>query len=472
MKFSKLDLLTLLISLFLFASCENTSTIGLEVDPSSAIQGSLVDSITITSRTIQESDIETSTATRHPFGYLIDPTFGTTESSLAMTVNLPVNAYSFGNTPTIDSAILVLNYGGEFYGDSTSTYSIDVRQLKTDLSKETSFLSNKDWPYFNPIIGNKTGKLYPTTKYKVTDIVVGKADTLRTVTPQLRIPLDKNFIQANIAEANATDLKYNSNFTGYFGGLHLQINKTSSTGKGGIMFFDFAGTNSAVVLYYKNQNATTGLKDTTSVNFPIETVSNPIAATIKHNYSSTPVATQLSNPTVQYPVTYLQPLVGLRNKIAFPYLNKFAANIGKIVVNKAELVIDISTGSDVIPYGAAPRLALYRYDIAEQRQNVPDNNSATQYNSGDPRSLSPTVFGGYYNSVTKQYVFVVTSYIQDLLNGKTTDYGTFLAVTPTNEYQIYPSISAAARSVIGSFKKTPVAGDNLMKLNIYYTKIN
>jgi hypothetical protein len=476
MKFSKLDLLTLLISLFLFASCENTSTIGLEVDPSSAVQGSLVDSITITSRTMGEDETPTNSATRHPLGYMKDVLFGTTESSLAMAVNLPNDAYDFGTTPVIDSAILVLNYGGEFYGDSTATYSIDVHPLNVNISKETSFLSNRDWTYNSQLIGNKTGKLYPTTKYKVTDIVAGKADTLRTVTPQLRIPLDKDFIQNNIANLSATSLKYNSNFARVFNGLHVQINKTNSTGNGGVAFFEFTGTTSALVLYYKKQNATTTtLKDTVSVNFPIiaNTVDKgPIAATIKHDYTGTPVATQLSNPTLQYPATYLQPLVGLRNKIAFPYLNKFATNIGKIVVNKAELVIDLNAGTDVIPYGAAPRLALYRYDLAEQRQNVPDNNSATQNSSGDPRSLDPIVFGGYYNSVTKQYIFVITSYIQDLLNGKTKDYGTFLAPTPTNEYQISPSISTGARSVIGSFKKTPVVGDNLMKLNIYYTKIN
>ena len=55
MKFIKLDLLTLLISLFLFASCESTSTIGLEVDPSAAVQGNLIDTLTINSRTQLEA---------------------------------------------------------------------------------------------------------------------------------------------------------------------------------------------------------------------------------------------------------------------------------------------------------------------------------------------------------------------------------------------------------------------------------
>ncbi|RZK77313.1 MAG: DUF4270 family protein, partial [Pedobacter sp.] len=184
------------------------------------------------------------------------------------------------------------------------------------------------------------------------------------------------------------------------------------------------------------------------VNFPIKNAINPIAATIKHDYTGTAVATQLANPNTQYATTFLQPMAGLKNKIAFPYLGKFASEIGKVAINKAELVIDLSSGSDVIPYGAAPRLALYRYDIAERRQNLPDNNPGSQTVAGDPRAVSPQIFGGYYNSVTRQYIFAVTAYVQDLMDGKTKDYGTFLAPTPINEFSIFPSVSTAARSVI------------------------
>lgn len=472
MKFLKLDLLTLLISLFLFTSCENTSTIGLQVDPSIAVDGKLIDTITVRSKTIQDDIGSTYILRRHPFGYLQDPTFGTTESSLAMSVNLPNEAYDFGTAAVLDSAVLVLNYAGEFYGDSTANYSIDVHQLTNNLAKETSFLSTKTYQYSATLLGNKIGRIFPNTKYKITDVVVGGPDTLKTVTPQIRIKLDAAFIKNNIIDLSATKLKYNSNFTAEFKGLKVQINKPASTGIGGLMFFDFAGSNSYLSLYYKKDNATTATKDTISVNFPISTSTNPIAASVSHTYTSA-ITTQLNDATsTQYPVTYLQPLSGLRNKIAFPYLNKFAGNIGKIIINKAELVIDISDGTDVIPLGAAPRIALYRYDIAERRQNVPDNNLGSQTSAGDPRALSPTVFGGYFNSIKKQYVFVITSYMQDLLDGKTQDYGTFLGSTPSTEFSIIPSYSTGARAVLGSFKKAPLAGDDLMKLNIYYTKGN
>lgn len=475
MKFIKLDLLTLLISLFLFASCENTSTIGLEVDPSIALQGNLVDTATITSRTLTDDVTATYALSRHPFGLLKDPTFGLTASDLSMSVNLPSSTtYSFGTNAVLDSAVLVLNFGGEFYGDSTANYTIDVHQLTNNLANELSFLQNKTFPYNSTLLGSRTGKIFPNTKFKVTDVVTGATDTLKTVTPQIRIKLDNTFIKNNILSLNEATLKYNSRFADAFKGLHVRIRENSVSGVGGIMFFDFAGTASNLELYYKKQNATTTTAvDTVKAIFPINTSSNPVAASIKHDYTGTPIAIQLAAPNQQFPVTYLQPMSGLRNKIAFPYLKNFATNVGKIAINKAELVIEVAAGSDPLPFNAAPRLSLYRYDIAGIRKNIPDGDNGTdQSSAGDKRALAPTTFGGYYDLINRRYVFVVTSYIQDLMDGKTTDYGTFLAPTPLNTFEIYPSMATGARAVIGSFKKTPVAGDNVMKLNIYYTKIN
>ena len=225
------------------------------------------------------------------------------------------------------------------------------------------------------------------------------------------------------------------------------------------------------------------------MDFPIGSTSSPVTTAIKHDYTGTPVKTQLDNPNpaTPYTVTYLQALAGLRNKIAFPHLKNFLSDLRKqpgnssatkVLINKAEIVIDLSPGTDVIPFTAAQRLALYRYDIAGQRTNVPDNDNSVQgsYN-GDPRALgSEVLFGGYFDSVNRRYIFTITSYIQDLLDGKTEDYGTFLApsaftVSSSREY-VNPSVTSGARSIISKWKKDPAAGDKLIKLNIFYTQIN
>jgi hypothetical protein len=458
MKFIKIDLLTLLIGLFLFASCKSSNTIGLDVDPATAIQGSLVDSVTVDTKTVNDEPASTAALLRYPLGFLNDPELGTTEASLAMSVNLPSSKYSFGTNPTIDSVVLVLPYSTQFYGDSTSTYSLDVHQLTNDISEQTTFKSNREWAYdATTLAGNYTGIIKPTTPLKVTDVVAGKADTLRSVAAQLRIKLDPSFISNTILK-DTTILTNNAFFTGAFKGLHVSVNKDKTKGAGGIAFFGMSGSDSNLEIYYKKQNATTSTaRDTVEVKFPIITTTNPVAATVKHSYS-TNVSTQLANPTVQYPVTYLQGLAGLRNKISFPHLADFIKNLGgKIVINKAELVIDLSSGTDVSPFVAAPRLALYTYDIAGVRTNIKDNAVPTT-----------STYGGLYNSTTKNYTFIVTSYLQQLIDGKSIDYGTYLSTSSTTEFDLNPPVTSAARSIIGSFGNST----NKVRLNIYYTKIN
>ncbi len=472
MKFTKLDLLTLLISLFLFASCKNSNTIGLEIDPGTEIQGKLTDTITVLSKTMTDdvtytwasSGSETNLV-RHPFGYLTDPLLGTSEASLAMAVNLPSSAYRFGANAVLDSAILVLPYSTQFYGDTTtSVYSVDVHQLSTDISLASNFKSTKEWPY-GALAGNFTGKIKPTTPSKITDIVTGAADTLKVAVPEMRIKLSNAFIQANIVNIDTNQLANSATFTSAFKGLHVSINKANSSGTGGLMFFDMSGANSRVELYYKKPNATTPANiDTVQAYFPISTSTNPVAATVKHSYT-TAVNAQLADVTnKQYDVTYLQGMGGLRNKISFPYLQKFYANFGtktgtKIIINKAELVIDLSPGTDVAPFTAAPRLALYRYDIAGQRINLADNSSS------DPRA---TAFGGYYDMTTKKYIFTVTAYLQDLLDGKTIDYGTYLSTSSSSEFDALPALTSGARAVIGSSANAT----SKIRLNVYYTVVN
>jgi hypothetical protein len=478
MKFTKLDLLTLLISLFLFASCKNSNTIGLDLDPATQISGTLVDSLTVLTKTVADDPTYTWIAiptttnlnlARHPLGYLVDPVLGTTESSLSMGVNLPSSAFSFGNTPVLDSAVLVLPYSTQFYGDTTtSVYSIDVHQLTSDISRGNSFTTSQVYPFAPAVIGNFTGKIKPTTPLKITNIVTARVDTVGAVVPQLRIKLNNEFIQSTILGVDTSQLKNNPAFANYFKGLHINLNKTTSTGTGGMMFFNMSSTTTArIELYYKRKNATTATNiDTLMTGFPVALSGvNPVAATINHTYSEE-VTTQLADVSnKQYNVTYLQGLAGLRNKVSFPYLKTFYDKFGvkagsKIIINKAELVVDVSSGTDVAPFAAAPRLALYRLNIAGQRVNLPDNLAT------DPRIN--TNFGGIYDLTNKRYTFIVTSYLQDLLDGKTEDYGTFLATSPSTEFSLTPTVTAASRVVIGSFTNPT----NKTKLNIFYTVVN
>ncbi|MBB6236671.1 hypothetical protein HDC90_001283 [Pedobacter sp. AK013] len=476
MKFTKQDLLTLLIGLFLFASCKNPDGVGLDVDPATTITGTLVVS-PVKSQLVLEDPANTYGLNRYPLGYMTDPTFGKTEAALALTVYPVSTSYDFGTSPVLDSAVLVLKIDTtstltKFYGDTTnSKYSIDVYQLA---NKVTTYKSTDVQSINNTLLGNFTGKLAPNTKRKILDIVPGKADTLKTVPAQIRIPLNRAFIQNAILNLGTAGTATDTKFIESFKGLYAQVNKTSSTGVGGIAFINFSGADSYLQLVWKKTNSSNGI-DTASVNFPIgrmvtnatqtANVISGIAANIKHDYTGTPVQDQIAtpNPSAPYSVTYLQGLAGVKTKLTFPELTNFKSTYGKAIINKAELVVELGESAPAYPFNAAQRLSLYRWDIAHQAADIPDYTTFSSSASG-----GAALFGGYFDSLKKRYIFIVTSYVQSLIDKNVEDYGTFLAPTSYTDFQRVPSATSAERSIIGASDATA----NKIKLNIYYTKIN
>lgn len=490
MKFTKLDLLTMLISLFLFSSCKDASTVGLDVDGNTAIQGTLLDTVTIKTQTLQDVNIATyfpasaAGLPRYPLGEMNDDVFGKTTASLAMSVNLPSSSsYDFGTNAVIDSAVLILPYSfiaattassriNQFYGDSTATYNVTVNQLTSNLATTTSFLSNKEYAAGTQL-GAFSGKIKPNTYIKTKDIIAGAEDTLVTHQPQLRIRLDNELIKSKIMSLDSASLSTNARFAISFKGL--KVSASVASGKGGMMFFNLSTADSAsVAIYYKNQNATTAtVTDTLVAKFQILTTANPVAATVKHDYSGTDVESQLKNPATEYQTTYLQAMSGVRNKISFPYLKDLTAKIGsKILINKAQLVIDINNDADSIPFKIPKRLTLYGTDIAGSRIKIADNNPYSSTNtSGDIRVYNSGIaFLGGYNTTQKTYVFNVTNHIQDIIDGKIIDYGTYLAPTDDTDdgYDLFPYPVSAGRAVIGSFNNTD---NRKIRLNIYYVKV-
>jgi len=458
MKFFKLDLLTLLISLFILSSCKNQDTIGLGVNTSNQITGSLIDTSTIIINTIPEDSVITSALPTTPLSYFKDPVFGTTESNLAIDLNLPGStAYTVpSGTINIDSALLVLRYAPGFYGDSiASRYKANVYQLNERLFSNSVYLNTKHWSYNSSnLLGTKSFFSRTGDSLKIINPVAGGPDTLVKIPPQLRIPIDPAFIYKILYNATANQLNSNLIFKQNVKGLYITLDKNQS-GPGGTFMFELDSA-AAIHVYYKN-NAGTAI-DTAILILP----SILHAAEIKHTYSPA-IQTELSNTTTSRKTFYLQGLAGLRAKISFPYLKNIVKTLGSdVVVNRAELVITANPGSD-IPFMPIRKLALYRYDLANQRTLVEDAAPS------DPRAFSSAGFGGFYNAPTQQYHFLITAYIQDLMRGLTPDLGTFIGVVPNNlSNGIATTALVDGRTfAVGADKASPYR----LKLNIIYTKI-
>jgi hypothetical protein len=460
MKLFKLDLLTLLISLFILSSCQDTESIGLEVDPATEIKGSLIDTITINASTVVEDSIITNSLEQYPLGYLNDQIMGKTSASIGMSLTLDPPGLSFGTNPVLDSAVLVLYYGREFHGDSTSKFQIEVRQLANALNESSIHYNTKTIGSNSQILGSKLSNFNFKDSVKVTELVKGKPDVQRSKAPHLRIQLDKNFISNNLLIANTTTLSSNLELNKALKGLYLSVNNAQTTGKGGIAFFNLTDS-SRLEVYYKSENGTA--IDTTLQKFPIKNNLSPVVANFKHDYTGTAIQTQLNNPNTKFDNTFVQGLAGLRTKLNFPHLDKLKS-LGNITINKAELVVTVVGGTD--QFKPAQRLLLYQTDIAKQRQLIQD------FGINPVISLTDLDFGGFYDRTNKRYKFVITTYIQDMLRGRTKQYDTYIAPVTINynrQSGPVPSGATATSAVIGSGK----AGVSYkMKLNIIYSKIN
>jgi hypothetical protein len=457
-----------LISLFILSGCSNPSLVGLDVDPGDQIQGLYTDTVSIQSSTFREDSVVTSGSPITPFGYLKDPVIGESSSSLAFALaplssgdsRLPANI-------TIDSAILVMNYGKEFYGDSVgSTYHIEVNQLKEPYQFGKSYLSSEKWNTEPELIGGKAINRFAYKDSVTISTKVDGKDTLVRVAPQLRIPLDgtklKGIFDNNIDSATFAN---EESFHQFVKGFFVSINQNAQTGIGGIVQLAINNEQNGIEIYYK-------LPDSTS-----QTVrkygmySNQSSAAITHTYS-TEVQNMLASTDKDQSTVYVQGLVGLGTSIRFPNLENLKGQ--NLIVNKAELVIYVdseTTGS--VFTTQAPRLTLYRKDIAGQNVPLPDGDTRrnSQGNSlADPRSFG-LAYGGFYDKDKKRYLFTLTSYIQDILLGKTSNKEIYL--TPAspldlNNVPYSPSLNANSRAILGG-------GNNpeyKMKLNIYFSKVN
>jgi hypothetical protein len=471
MKFFRLDLLTLLISLFILNSCKNEGTVGLNT-ATGTISGSLVDTATVFAVTDTDNRVVTSGLTNVPLGYFKDPVMGSATANMITDINLPgagVSTNAAYTIPTgtiaIDSALLILNYADGFYGDSlTSRYKVNIYQLSQRLYNTQSYYNNSSYAYnaFN-VIGSKTFYSRTHDSLKVTSIVSGGPDTLIQVAPQVRIPLDTNFIRRILfTESQSSNLVFLNNTKGLF----LTMDQTQP-GAGGT-FMVKAPADSSIQVYIRTFNGNT--VDTTIVYMNI----SQTAAQITHAYSAPVIAAYSDTAKHTDSLIYLQGLSSLRAKISLPYIKTLFKSIGNnnVVINRAEIVLTAAPQSDIPAYLVPqPQLTLYKFDIAGQRVSIEDASST------DARAYSDAIFGGFYSNITRQYHFLVTSYVQDLISGAAVDYGTYIApiagTTPTSTtVAINNTPETAGRAVVvGNVqsKSSPLYPYRI-KLNVIYTK--
>lgn len=458
------DLLTLLISLFILGGCENPSKVGLDVNPEDQIQGALIDTLQIKTTTVKLDSVFTKGLAQLPLGYLKDPVIGESNATIQFAVQnisngdsrLPLDA-------EVDSAVMIINYGLDFFGDSlNSSTTLEVKQLSSPYEVGKNYATNATWEVDPNLWGSQTiSKFAYKDSIRINSVVDGK-DTTVKVGPQLRIPLDKEKV-VELFDGNIDSTVFNEHdfYHNRVKGFQVSVNTEAQGGIGGIMHMAISDNGqNGLIVYYKTPDTTLQKNK-----FYLISPSNAAAA-VNHEYTAE-IQEQLDNPNNNYETVYTQGLGGLRAKLSLPTISSLEDQ--GLIINKAELIVftDEETTGTVFSK-QAPRLTLYREDIANQRTPIPDGDTREQIR--DPRSFGLS-FGGKYNAEKKQYSFILTSYIQDILLGKISNPEFYIepaANIYANVVPYQPNIYTAARAILGTHSNP----NYKMKLNIYYTKAN
>lgn len=441
-------IILIFIYTYIFSGCKKP-----ENNINSLIKGSntpisFIDTLTVISHTVKEDSLKGVNLPTYQIGYLVDPNFGISISSIYTQILLPYNEVSFGNEPQIDSAILSLRVTGS-YGINDDKITFIIQQITEDMDPDADYYSDQLFSHNTEIIGSER---------------INKSATGDTI---INIKLTKKFAEEMLQQSGSANLANNDAFLSYFKGLFISVDTTdfyninvpdiyktnngiASEGNpfGYMLYLDLIHTNSKLTFYYHTSDL-----DSQTFSFEI-TADAAIINNYRHNHSNYPVESFInSNAASGDSLVFIESASGLKSFIEIPYIK----SLGNILLNKAEIVFTqpVECAKNTIAFNSPNEMILIRR--AEDGSNdfsIIDLTEATGYFGGN-RNLLTDLSGNNY----AQYKFNITRYLQSVINNETTDYGLYLLTSP--------SAIIADRIIIGGGN----AINNKIKLNITYTKI-
>lgn len=398
--------------LFFLNACDEPGVIGLEVHPQGELLGAeFYDETPLVSFTVKEDSLRADEPLLQLVGSYMDPVFGYAAASSYIEFSLPTNNVNFGSNFTPDSLVLYLGYNG-FYGDAVSAQTLMAYQLTEEIHADSSYYSTKNFSYDpSPLSTQTIAPLDGDTMVKI------KFDS------PIFTSVDSEFVD-------------NAGLQAFLKGFYLT---TDTTVQGGILYFNMLSQYTKLTLYYN---------DSMSFDFIIDSESAR-SNHFTHSYSGTDVEAQLNDTALGESLVYVQPMGGVKTEIQFPFLKNWA-NSGSIVVNKAELVLQVEASSQVESY--SPPEFLFIMGAGETAAIV-DQYEGASY------------FGGEYDAINGEYRFNIARHVHGIINGEIQNEGLLLLVP--NNLLLSGSVVSGNRVVLGGAKSTT----GPMKLEIVYTQL-
>jgi hypothetical protein len=434
----KVFLLSALFLVLILFSCKKDGKLSPDFEDGN-LSVEFTDTFSLKTSVVEDPSGRTDVAVHHLLGAYNDPIFGVKSSSIYTNVGLAGSSTDFGGFLTIDSIVLVLDPIG-YYGNSNSSYTVNVFELSSPLSTSTGFYSNTLTSTEPTLLGSN---IYTPSS---TDSILTAVDNVMHK-PHLRVNLNDPTLISNIT----TKVKFtdNADFNTVLKGLHIVTTDTSTNpspiaiGDGAISYFDLSSSFSGVIVYYSSSLGN-NLQEKFIVNSDVKSYARFI-----NDYTGTDVEKHINDdPSKNINRTYVSTMKGVRTKIEIPNIKELTKE-GDISINKAQITFTLEDGSDTSPDEILSSLTLTGIDSEGNAIRLLD----------DPTLEGSDHYGGSYNFTTKSFTFNITKHIYQLIKSTTADYGMYLTANG--------SVTTANRIVLNSENSSI----SKIKLEITYSKL-
>ncbi len=441
----KISVLVMLSAGIFFTSCtKKAKIIGLELRPTGEFIVESNDTSTLVVHSIVQDSMITSNYSRILLGSMMDPVFGKTTANYFTQIRLQPDFidFNFGQNAVIDSLILALEYDG-YYGDTNTFQTFRVYELNEKLIADSGHYYNSSDKLL--LSGTEIGRLTFQPMPNV-GVALGAGDT---VSPHIRINLSEltSEFGDKFLSTPLNILQDNDLFMDYIYGLGIIADPVNEAGS--VLYFNLLGTRSDLTIYYHN-DASAGIvysMDLYDSTYHFNNFDH-------YNYqdASPEFKAQVleGNAALGEENIYVQALGGVYTKINFPFI-KNLKTIGKLAINAAELTIKSAEENN--GNKAPDRLTL----VEINSDGTPSDAIIDLYEGED-------YFGGYYDTLNKEYKFQIARYIQQLITKDSTDYGVYL--------KVYGSATQGGQFILkGTNPALPTPYSNRLKLKVTYTVI-
>ena len=369
----KATIFILFISMF-FHSCDESSQLGLELQPSSdkieifnasLNQNSSTPSFLLTTESVDSLRSDESSSLL--LGAIDDPIFGENLGAFITNLSLSQSNIDLGNNPVVDSVVMSYSYSG-YYGDLASLTDIAVNYTDLFIYKDSVYYSNHQ---FNNSAGGSEDLLINFTI---------SSDT--STSPIFKMNLE-NSLGQQILDLGNNGLIDNETFQSNFGLLWFNNFSPQSNA---IIYLNPSGSNSEFKIYYHNDDS-----DSLHLDFVLDGESARI-----NLFNEKPI----SNLLIDGSKSFVQSMAGFQTKIELQNIDLIDSLLMNKAINKVTLSFNVTDDSEYISH---ENLSLVRVDSSGNNVFLKDLSVE-----------GATHFGGELES--SSYEFNITRFFSSYLN--------------------------------------------------------